>query len=42
VPTEILAEAVKLEGSVDAVATIYEVPKAEVRSALEFEQRLAA
>jgi len=42
VPTEILAEAVKLEGSVDAVASIYEVPKAEVRSALEFEQRLAA
>jgi len=42
VPTEILAEAVKLEGSVDAVASIYEVPKAEVRSALEFEHRLAA
>ena len=42
VPTEILADAVKLEGSVDAVASLYEVPKAEIRSALEFEQRLAA
>jgi uncharacterized protein (DUF433 family) len=42
VPTEILAEAVKLEGSVNAVALLYEVPKAEIRSALEFEQRLAA
>jgi len=42
VPTEILAEAVKAEGSVEAVVSLYEVPKAEVRSALEFEQRLAA
>lgn len=42
VPTEILAEAVKLEGSVNVVALLYEVPKAEICSALEFEQRLAA
>lgn len=42
VPTEILAEAVKLEGSVNAVALLYEVPRAEIRSALEFERRLAA
>ncbi|MGZ6212800.1 MAG: hypothetical protein ACXWNU_10295 [Candidatus Binataceae bacterium] len=31
-----------IEGAVDAVASLYEVPKAEVRSALAFEQRLAA
>jgi uncharacterized protein (DUF433 family) len=42
VPTEVLADAAKLEGSIDAVAALYEVPKAEVRSALIFEQRLAA
>jgi uncharacterized protein (DUF433 family)/DNA-binding transcriptional MerR regulator len=42
VPTEILAEAVKLEGSADAVASLYEVPKADVLAAVEFEQRLAA
>ena len=42
VPTEILAEAVDLEGSIEAVAAIYGVPKAEVRSAIAFEQRLAA
>ena len=42
VPTEILAAAVKIDGSIDAVARLYEVPKAEIRSALEFEQRLAA
>lgn len=42
VPTGILAEAVKTEGSVEAVASLYEVPRTEVRSALEFEQRLAA
>jgi uncharacterized protein (DUF433 family) len=42
VPTEILADAVKTEGSVEAVASLYEVPRAEVRSAIQFEQRLAA
>ncbi|HLG84018.1 MAG TPA: hypothetical protein VKY22_23650 [Bradyrhizobium sp.] len=42
VPTEILAEAIGLEGSVDAVASLYEVPKAEVLAAVDFEQRLAA
>lgn len=42
VPTEVLAGAVKTEGSVEAVVRLYEVPKAEVRSAIEFEARLAA
>lgn len=42
VPTEILAEAVKVEGSIEAVASLYELPKAEIRAALGFEQRLAA
>ncbi len=42
VPTEILAEAVKLEESVAAVASLYEVPKSEVLAAVEFEERLAA
>jgi uncharacterized protein (DUF433 family) len=42
IPTEILAEAVKIEGSVEAVASLYELPKAEIRAALGFEQRLAA
>ena len=42
IPTEIIAEAVKLEGSIDAVVSLYEVSKAEVRGAIKFEQRLAA
>jgi len=35
-----LAEAVRLEGSADAVAALYEVPKTDVLAAVEFEQRL--
>ena len=42
VPTEILTEAVRIEGSIDAVASLYEVSKSEIRSAIDFEQRLAA
>ena len=42
VPTEILAEAVKINSSIAAVARLYEVPKAEIRSAIEFEEQLAA
>ncbi|HVX77136.1 MAG TPA: hypothetical protein VHB49_13475 [Bradyrhizobium sp.] len=42
IPTETLAAAVKIEGSIDSVVRLYEVSKAEVRSALEFEQQLAA
>lgn len=42
VPTEILANAVRVEGSIDAVSRLYEVPKSEVRSAVDFESRLAA
>jgi uncharacterized protein (DUF433 family) len=42
VPTAILAEAVNIEGSVGAVAALYEVTRADIRHALDFEQRLAA
>jgi len=42
VPTEILAEAVKVEGSIEAVVGLYNVPKSEIRAALDFEHQLAA
>src|SRR3954451_20605633 len=42
VPTEVLAHAVKVEGSIEAVAALYDVPKGDVRSAIDFERRLAA
>ena len=42
VPTEIIAEAIELEGSIEAVASLYELSKAEIRQAIRFEQRLAA
>jgi uncharacterized protein (DUF433 family) len=42
VPTEVLAEAVNVEGSIDTVARLYEIPKSEIKSALDFENRLAA
>jgi uncharacterized protein (DUF433 family) len=42
VPTEILVNAVKVEGSIEAVAALYDVPKGDVRSAIDFERRLAA
>jgi uncharacterized protein (DUF433 family) len=42
VPTETLASAIKVEGSVENVARLYEVPLLAVRDALEFEQKLAA
>lgn len=42
VPTEILAEAVAVEGSIDAVVVLYGVPKSEIRAALDFEHQLAA
>jgi uncharacterized protein (DUF433 family) len=42
VPTEVIAGAVRSEGSVEKVAKFYEMFPAEVRHALEFEQRLAA
>jgi uncharacterized protein (DUF433 family) len=41
VPTEILAEAVQTDGPNEAVARLYEVPKADI-SALEFEEQPAA
>ena len=42
VPTDVLANAVKVEGSVEAVAALYDVPKADVRAAIGFERLLAA
>jgi uncharacterized protein (DUF433 family) len=42
VPTEVLAEAVTVEGSAERVATLYEVPLPAVRDALEFQRQLAA
>lgn len=42
VPTEILFEAVKTEGSPEKVAKLYEVPRSAVRDAVTFQQKLAA
>ncbi|WGJ15034.1 DUF433 domain-containing protein [Methylocapsa sp. D3K7] len=42
VPTETLASAVRVEGSIENVARLYEVSLLAVRDALEFEQKLAA
>jgi uncharacterized protein (DUF433 family) len=42
VPTEVLREAVEVEGSEEKVAKLYEVPVAAVRDAVVFQQRLAA
>jgi uncharacterized protein (DUF433 family) len=42
VPTEVLSEAVEIEGSADRVAKLYEVPLAAVRDSIAFQQRLAA
>jgi uncharacterized protein (DUF433 family) len=41
VPTEALFESVKVEGSPEKVAQLYEVPLAAVRDAVSFEQQLA-
>jgi uncharacterized protein (DUF433 family) len=42
VPTEVLADAVRAEGSPARVAKLYEVPLAAVQDALTFERQLAA
>lgn len=42
VPTKVLANALKAEGSVESVAKWYEVSEREVRDAVLFEERLAA
>jgi len=42
VPTQVLADAVKAEGSIEFVAKWYEVSVREVRDAVLFEKRLAA
>jgi len=40
VPTEIIAQAIKVEGSPERVASLYEVPLPAVRDALEFQRHL--
>lgn len=40
IPTEILANAVRVEGSVDAAAKWYEVTESAVRAAVDFENQL--
>jgi uncharacterized protein (DUF433 family)/DNA-binding transcriptional MerR regulator len=42
VPTEILAHAVRIEGTIERVAALYQSSPSEVRDAVAFEQRLAA
>lgn len=42
VPTEVLADAYRAEGSVEAAARAYEVSTDAVRDALEYEEKLAA
>jgi hypothetical protein len=42
VPTEVLARAAKVSESLEEVSRWYEVPKAEIEDAVEFEQQLAA
>jgi uncharacterized protein (DUF433 family) len=42
VPTEILFEAVKIEGSPEKAAKLYEVPLSAVREAVTFQRQLAA
>jgi len=42
VPTEVLASAARVSGSVREVSKWYEVPEEEIDDAVEFEQRLAA
>jgi uncharacterized protein (DUF433 family)/DNA-binding transcriptional MerR regulator len=42
VPTEVLSDAVKADGTAERVARLYEIPVAAVRQALAFEQKLAA
>ncbi|MBI4602755.1 MAG: DUF433 domain-containing protein [Planctomycetes bacterium] len=42
IPTSILAKAVQVEGSIDRVAMWYEIDRAAVRDAVEFERSLTA
>lgn len=42
VPTEVLARTAEVEGSVEAAARWFDVPRKAVTAAIEFEQRLAA
>lgn len=42
VPTEVLANAIRVTGSMSEVSRWYEVPERELKDAVEFEQHLAA
>ena len=42
VPTEVLSQAVEIEGSPERVSKLYEVPLAAVRDSVAFQQQLAA
>ncbi len=42
VPVETIVHAVKVEGTPERVSTLYEIPVAAVRDAVEFQQKLAA
>jgi uncharacterized protein (DUF433 family) len=42
VPVETIAQAVKVEGTPERVAALYELPLAAVRDAVEFQQKIAA
>jgi uncharacterized protein (DUF433 family) len=42
IPTEILALAMEVEGSVERVAALYEIPIQSVRDAADFQRQLAA
>lgn len=42
VPTQTIAQAISVEGSVERVAKLYELPLAAVREAVAFEKQLAA
>ena len=42
IPTSVLAQAVKTEGSIEHAAQAYMIPPAAVRRAIHFEERLAA
>ena len=42
VPTRVIFRAFKIEGSLEAAARMFEVPRASAKAAIEFEQRLAA
>jgi len=42
IPTEALADAARVTGSIREVSRWFEIPEAEIREAVDFETRLAA